>query len=285
MISSSERGARPVLTDLVLSPLGASIADMVDAARAAEESGFDGVWTFDHFSGDMFGSPHSRDPFVALAAIAAATDRVSLGVLVANMVNRHPVALASALNSLQSMAPDRMWCGLGSGATPGSRFAGEQLAIGRQPNDGATRQRQLVETIDAIRAIWSGEDLDGEFVTLDGLAGVVDSDHDVPPIVVGASGESTVRLAARHADGVNIRMSGAFADRVAAVRAELADHRDPATAFDLSVFDALDLDHPTGGAVEPFAELGVDRRTLYVVAPYPIAAIRAIGDRLASDRA
>lgn len=265
-----------MIHDLVLSPLGASIDGMVDAARAAEESGFDGVWTFDHFSGDAFDSPHSRDPFVALAAIAMATERVSLGVLVANMVNRHPVALASALNSLQSLAPGRVFCGVGSGAVDGSRYAGEQVALGRTLLGAADRATWLRETIEGVRAVWSGDDVDGEFVTISGLTGVVDS-HPPPPIIVGGSGESTVRLAAEHADGVNIRMTASFADRVASVRAMGVSDR-----FDVSVFDVLDLNHPTGGDVAPLVDLGVDRRTLYVGSPYPVDGIRAIGNRLRS---
>ncbi len=263
-----------MLHDLVLSPLGASIGGMVEAAQVAEDSGFDGVWTFDHFSGDAFGAPHSRDPFVTLAAIAMATERVTLGVLVANMVNRHPVALASAMNSLQSMAPGRVLCGVGSGAVAGSRYAGEQVALGRELLGATDRATWLRETVEGVRAVWSGDDLDGEFVTISGLVRVVD-DQPPPPIFIGASGEATVRVAAEIADGVNIRMTSSFADRVATVRAT-----GPSDDFDISVFDALDLEHPTGGDLAPLVDLGVDRRTLFVGFPYPVDTIRAIGDRL-----
>ena len=89
-----------MLTDLVLSPFGADPVAMVAAAAAADRGGFAGVHTDDHFSGLVAGKAWSRDPFVVLGAIAAATDRLRVGVLVANMVNRHPAQLASAVNTL-----------------------------------------------------------------------------------------------------------------------------------------------------------------------------------------
>ena len=106
-------------TDLVLSPFGASSSEMLTAAQIADQGGFDGVWTFDHFSGIVAGADWSRDPFVTLGAIAATTNRVKIGVLVANIVNRPAVQLVSALNTLQSMAPGRVVAGIGAGLQNG----------------------------------------------------------------------------------------------------------------------------------------------------------------------
>jgi alkanesulfonate monooxygenase SsuD/methylene tetrahydromethanopterin reductase-like flavin-dependent oxidoreductase (luciferase family) len=96
---------------LVLSPFDASSGEMLSAARIADQHGVGGVWTFDHFSGIVAGANWSRDPFVTLGAIAATTKRVRVGVLVANIANRPPAQLASALNTLQSMAPGRVVAG------------------------------------------------------------------------------------------------------------------------------------------------------------------------------
>ena len=273
-------GARPgaLPTDLVLSPFDAAVPAMLDAARVADAGGFEALWTFDHFAGGMLAKRWSRDPFVVLGAIASVTHRIGLGVLVANMVNRHPAQLASAVSSLQSLAPGRVRCGLGTGAAPGTRFAGEQEGIGRRPAPAAERRRQLVETIAALRLLWSGGgDLDGEHVTLDGVAGVVEP-APCPPIVVGAAAERTVRLAAEHADGVNIRRSVRLADLVATARSAAAGR-----PFEISVFDDLNPGHPLGGDPAPLLALGVDRRTLVVAPPYPLDAIRRIGSALAAD--
>ncbi|PYO35335.1 MAG: hypothetical protein DMD86_07025 [Candidatus Rokuibacteriota bacterium] len=83
-------------TDLLLVPMGARYTDMRAAAVAAEEAGFDGVWTWDHLR-DPEGGSHSRVPEVwtVLAALAEATQRVTLGPLVLNVGNRHPGLLAN----------------------------------------------------------------------------------------------------------------------------------------------------------------------------------------------
>src|SRR5688572_2658567 len=168
---------------------------MVEAAVVAEESGFDGVWAFDHFSGAMLGRPWSRDPFVVLGAISARTERITLGPLVANIGNRHPAQLASAVNSIQSLAPGRALCGVGSGAAAGTRFAGEIEMIGRPIGGAGERRARHVETIQCLRAIWAGEGYDGNYIRCEppegGPPGVTDGAAS-PPIIVGASGEATV---------------------------------------------------------------------------------------------
>lgn len=260
----------------MLSPFGADPADMVAAAVAADgadgavrESGFAGVYTYDHFSGTVAGQPWSRDPFVVLGAIAARTSRVRLGVLVANVANRHPAQLAAAVDTLQALAPDRVICGIGGGAAPGSRFAVEQEMIGRRLGDGAERRARLADAIATLRATWAGGP--------GGVPGVVDG-PPAPPIVVGASGPGTVTLAAQLADGVNIRPAGsAEPNRLV----ELARAAAGARPFEVSVLADFDPGHPLGGDPTPLAGLGVDRRCLVVAAPYPLAAIARVACSLA----
>jgi alkanesulfonate monooxygenase SsuD/methylene tetrahydromethanopterin reductase-like flavin-dependent oxidoreductase (luciferase family) len=264
-----------VLTDLALSPFGASVPDMVTAAQAADAGGFDSVWTYDHFSGLIGRAPWSRDPFVTLGAIAATTRRLGVGVLVANMTNRHPVQLACALSSLQSLAPDRVHCGIGTGASPGSRFAVEHDAIGKQLAAPEARRSQLVETIAALRAIWRGEGFHGEHVQ---VADAMPITHPAapPPIIVGATTLSTIEVAAEHADGVNIQHGPRLAELVDAAR-----HLSNGRRFEISVFAALEVDHLLGGDPTPLADLGVDRRTLHVSTPYPVERIASIATKLA----
>lgn len=266
--------------DLVLSSFGASVPELVEAAVVAEASGFDGVWAFDHFSGAMLGRPWSRDPFVVLGAIAARTERITLGPLVANIGNRHPAQLASAVNSIQSLAPGRALCGVGSGAAAGTRFAGEIEMIGRPIGGAGERRARLVETIQCLRAIWAGEGYAGNYIRCEppegGPPGVTDGAAS-PPIIVGASGEATVQLAAAYADGVNIRDQEGLADLVGAAR-EAACGR----PFEVSVFTEFVPSHPLGGDVDRLAELGVDRRTMFTSAPFAHHAIEMIGSRLGS---
>jgi alkanesulfonate monooxygenase SsuD/methylene tetrahydromethanopterin reductase-like flavin-dependent oxidoreductase (luciferase family) len=264
---------RRVKTDLVLAPFDAGIGDMVDVAQAADAGGFDTVWTNDHFSGLVFGRRWSRDPWVALGAIAARTERVNVGVLVANVVNRHPAQLVSAMNSLQSLAPGRVLLGLGAGAAAGTRWASESDSIGRTDAPVAERRALLIESIAVLRAIWRNEAYPGERVSIAADAAVTDGSR-APPIIVGASTVPTLEVACDHADGANLLPGPDLADRVALARSRRPDD------FDIGVFAKLDTGHPLGGDPEPFAHLGVDRRTLGVNAPYPLETIRTIGAAL-----
>ena len=262
-------------TDLVLAPFGASAGDLLAAARAADAGGFDTVWTYDHFSGLVQSAPWSRDPFVTLAAIAASTERINVGVLVANVANRHPAQLACAVNSLQSLAPGRVLLGVGAGSAASSRWSAEAAATGRAVAPAATRRDVLGETIAALRAIWAGESFVGEHLQAAASMAVTDG-APVPPIIVGAASRDTIRVGCEHADGVNLLPEGDLAERVAFARGNAI--REP---FEVSAFIPLDVDHPLGGDPAQLEDLGIDRRTLYVGAPYPVDSVAALATKLA----
>lgn len=264
-----------MLHDLVINPFGAAAPAMVEVAVAADELGFSGVWVTDHFSGAVVGAPWSRDPLVCLGAFAAATRRVGLGVLVANIVNRHPAQLASAINSLQSLAPGRVRLGVGSGAAPDSRFAVEHEAIGQRLGDPATRRRHLVDYVAALRAIWSSEpDHAAPFAGFSGLRGVTDG-RTPPPIIVGASAWPTIEVAAKIADGVNIRRTS----ELGALLARLAGSAG-GPEFEVSVLDDADPGHPLGGEFADLVAAGVHRRIRTVSAPFDLARLERVARHL-----
>jgi alkanesulfonate monooxygenase SsuD/methylene tetrahydromethanopterin reductase-like flavin-dependent oxidoreductase (luciferase family) len=271
--------------DLVLDAFGAHLPEMVEAARVAEDSGFDGVWVFDHFSAAVSDKPWSQDPFVALGAIAAQTSRITLGPLVANMMNRHPVQLALAVASLGSLAPGRVLCAIGSGADPISRFAIEHHAIGTQILPVRERRQRLLETFEAVRLVLQtdpGQPLhyEGQHFQISGLTAVA-SPGPVPPIIFGASGAATIELAARHADGVNIRRSAQLGEQIAAIGSIIKARRAEGQSFEISVFESMDMTHRLGGQFEEAQDLGVDRRTMMVFPPFQLDRIREIGAELA----
>ncbi len=268
-----------MLIDVAIHPFGADVARMVEFARTSESIGLSGVWVADHFAAAMVGQGWSRDPFVSLGAIAVSTERIDLGILVANVVNRHPAQLVSAVNSLQSLAGDRVRLGVGSGAAPGSRFAVEHEAIGRTLGSADERRRMLVDHIAAIRAIFAGTasfqpSFESSTVRFDGLDGVVDGTA-CPEIVVGASSWPTVELALRHADGVNLRRTASTSDHLAA----LDEHR-PA-GFEVSVLDGFDSVAADPGLVDRLEDMGVDRLIVGVSAPHDRDRLDVIGQLVA----
>ncbi|MEX2626328.1 MAG: LLM class flavin-dependent oxidoreductase [Ilumatobacteraceae bacterium] len=261
-------------TDIVLDPFGADAGRMVEVASAADEAGVDGVWVFDHLSGVVADASWAHDPFVLLGAIAGVASRARLGPLVANVLNRHPVALASAIGSLSALAPGRVVCGLGAGASPGSSFAVEHLALGRVLDGATTRRDRLAEHVEAFRRIWSaaGRDepvtFEGEHVTLRDVTAIVPP-GPVPPVVIGASASATVRLALEVADGVNIRRTSRLPELVALAL-------DGPGELEVSVFESVDVSHPLGGDVDELLALGAHVRTLLVPADAEPAVVAAI---------
>lgn len=244
------------LLDLVLSPFGADTSALVDAAQRAEDEGYDGVWIFDHISSlASLSSPGrgvSRDPFAVLGAIAARTTRIRLGVLVANIANRHPAQLALAVDTLLDLAPGRVVCGVGAGAGPGSPFAREDIALRRPVLPAARRRDRLGEYLLALRAIWNGQDASGEFTTV-GLTGVIA--NPAPPLIVGGASPATLALGAQLADGVNIA-SGFTRDLDAQVRAVRTEYAGRATVAKSHPSDHGDCDRGAQASSPPF-EIGV----------------------------
>lgn len=255
-----------MLIDLAINPFDADVVDMVSLARVAEASGAGCVWVADHFSGAVVGRSWSRDPFVCLGAIAASTARIGVGVLVANVVNRHPAQLASAVNSLQSIAPGRVRLGMGSGAAPGSRFAVEHEAIGRTLGDAAARRAYLVDSLAAFRAMWNDHD---SFVAdrqasrlgFTGLESIVD-ESPLPPVIIGASSWPTVAVALEIADGVNLRRTEELPELLERIGQQRPD------GFEVSVLDWFDDVADDPELTARYATLGVDRLVLGISPPH-----------------
>ena len=90
-------------TDVLLIPMSARWAEMRAAALAAEEAGFDGLWTWYHLRDpDAPGGPGVPEAWTVLTALAEVTRRIMLGPLVLNVANRHPGLLANMAATLQA---------------------------------------------------------------------------------------------------------------------------------------------------------------------------------------
>lgn len=256
-----------MLIDLVLNPFGADLTELTAMAQAADAADVGAIWVTDHFSGDIVGAPWSRDPFVCLGAMAAVTSHVDLGLLVANLTNRHPVQLASAINSVQSLAPGRVRLGVGSGAVPGSRFAAEHDMVGKKLGDATARRNLLRDSIGALRDIWGRVPTNrSPAVGFDRLAGVVDA--PMPQLIVGASSWPTIEVAIESADGVNIRRTallGEHLDRLG--KLVLPD------GFEVSVLDVRAEGDGLGVVPSDLVSTVVDR---YIVTVWPSRDIRLV---------
>jgi probable F420-dependent oxidoreductase len=202
---------------------------LVEAAQRAEALGFDSVWISDHFFLDLErygGSPEpsgSVEPFMALAALATATERIRLGTLVACAPFRHPAHVAKMATTIDLVSGGRFELGIGAGW-----YEREFAPFGyRYPS---TRERfgVLEESVEVIAALF-GEgpvdhhgprfELSGAYnrprpAPRDGLTG--------PPIWIGGKGgDRLLRLVARYGTGWNTVWRwdpSAFAERAYALR-------------------------------------------------------------------
>lgn len=249
-----------MLFDLVINPTDQNAADVVGAARAAEDAGFDGVWTYDHLSGRVLEGTSTPEIWTMLGAIGAATDRVTVGPLVANATIRHPAILAIATATLQGITSGRAMLGLGAGAGPESPFADELTMVAIEAKPASVRREMVTEAIALIRHLWQGDgDLDGEHFSLHGATGFIRPETP-PAIIVGANGPRMAALAGREADGVNIHSWEERLDELVATARNAADGRPLVVTIEAPLEDEwLNGQHSNRQRLE---SLGVDRLML-----------------------
>jgi alkanesulfonate monooxygenase SsuD/methylene tetrahydromethanopterin reductase-like flavin-dependent oxidoreductase (luciferase family) len=264
-----------VKLDLLLIPMSARWADMRAAALAAEEAGFDGLWTWDHLRDpDGDGDPGVPEAWTVLAALAEATQRIALGPLVLNVANRHPGVLANMAATLQTVSNGRLLLGIGAGGSRRTPYAVEQEAIGAAVDRDEVRARRVTEAIQLIRRLWSGE------------SGFL-KPSPAPPIIVGGFGPRMAGIAGRYADGFNTQaMHPQLADLVRVARDEhAAAGRDPAR-FIVTVFAGLDERwlRPDSQARQRLERVGAARLIMLVSPPFDAAEIRSAGRLLAGAR-
>lgn len=168
-----------------------------DSALRLEEAGYEGLWSWDHFTPRGTRPNPVLEAWTTLTAVAAVTSRVTLGTFVANVMNRHPAVLARMAATFQEMSNGRLVLGIGIGGHPK-----EHEAYGIAFPEAPERVARLEEAIGVLRALWTGGpvDLPGRFYPLRGARALPVPDP-VPPIIVGAQSPGGVRLAARAGDG------------------------------------------------------------------------------------
>jgi alkanesulfonate monooxygenase SsuD/methylene tetrahydromethanopterin reductase-like flavin-dependent oxidoreductase (luciferase family) len=181
---------------VALDTIGVPFSWWRDSALRLERAGYDGIRCWDHFVRRVRPPKTVLECWTTITAVAALTERVTLGPFVANLMNRHPAVLARMATTLQEASGGRVVLGIGIGG-----FAGEHLAYGIEYPDVPERVARLEEAIAVLRALWTGGpvSLDGRFYPLrEAVALPVVAP---PPIVVGGQSRTGARLAARVGDG------------------------------------------------------------------------------------
>ncbi len=233
-------------------------------AALAERLGYDSLWAGEHVvvpSPRVAPSPMEPDepildPLVALAHLAAETERIKLGTGVIILPQRNPLVLAKQVASLDVLCGGRLILGLGVGY-----LEPEMTAIG-VPMEG--RGSRADEYLAAMRALWEDEtpSYRGRHARFEGVDAHPRPVQRPLPVVVGGHTRAAHRRAARHADGWYGFLLGlrAMAEQRELMRAAV-EQTGRERPLHVSVTPSRRLDREN---VREYADLGVHR---LIVAP------------------
>jgi F420-dependent oxidoreductase-like protein len=250
------------------------------AVREVERLGFGSIWNFDHML--PFAGPDERPCFETLttsSAMALLTHRARIGVLVNGVLYRDPATLAKAAAQVDHMSGGRLDFSLGA-----AWAEREFRAYGLGFPSLQERHQRLDEALQVVKSLWSQErtTFSGRFYQLvDAPCAPKPRQSPHPPVTVGGSGRGTLRIAARHADRVNLIGSPSFcAEKFQLFESFCAEAgRDP-RQVEYSVHPALVV-APTDAqaealavkrAEESYADLSAVRDAWLIGSPATVAA-------------
>jgi F420-dependent oxidoreductase-like protein len=186
---------------------GASYADQLAVAKAAESLGYSAFFRSDHYlamGGD--GLPGPTDSWVTLGALARETSTIRLGTMVTSATFRHPGPLAISVAQVDEMSGGRVDLGIGAGW-----FDEEHAAYAIPFPPLGERFERLTEQLEILTGMWAtpvGQKFDytgKHYSIVDSPALPKPAQLPCPPIVIGGSGpKKTPMLAARFATEFNV---------------------------------------------------------------------------------
>jgi probable F420-dependent oxidoreductase len=202
-------------------------------ARAAEQAGFDSVWVGDHllYRDDELPPRGPWEAWSVLAALAAVTERVQLGPLVASASFHNPAMLAKKAATVDEISGGRLILGLGAGWNET-----EYRAFGYPFDHRVDRFEEALTIITGLLREGAVDFAGRYHQARDCLLLPRGPRPQGPPIMIGTTGPRMLQLAAAHADAWNAWFSwyGNTPEGLAALREKVdeacaAVGRDPAT--------------------------------------------------------
>jgi probable F420-dependent oxidoreductase len=211
-----------------------SPAEVLDLARLADAEGWHGMWFADHYmpnTGDETMQPGDvHECWAILPAIAAVTERIRIGPLVAPTSVHHPAVLANRAATIDHVSNGRMVLGIGAGWQ-----INEHHAYGIELQEPGQRVTRFDEAIQIIRSLLANErtDFHGEYYDITDAPADPKPVQSPLPILVGTGSPRMLRITARHADEWNTwgapDMAGGALEKLHTA-CEQVD-RDPATIW------------------------------------------------------
>jgi len=267
-----------------LMPMNTTIEDLRAVWKIGDEAGFDHVWGFDHLA------PINSDPagpvfegWALMAAMAEATRRARIGLLVTGNPYRHPGILAKLASTVDHLSGGRLEFGIGAG------WAENEFRMLGMEFSSRARFRQLEEALDVLKLLWTEDvaNYEGRYYRLTEAVHApkpVQKPH--PPIWIGGEGpERTLRIAARYADVWNT--AGTRGGAEAAIEtSKLLDlrceevERDPASLRRSSGIRFTGDEDATLRAAEMLKKAGFTELIVTVLPPEAPRHAAIVGERL-----
>jgi F420-dependent oxidoreductase-like protein len=273
----------PLRFGLKLSGQDTTVEALRTVWRIADEAGFDHVWDFDHLASIGDGGPARPifEGWTLQAAMAEATKRVRFGCLVTGNTYRHPVLLAKEAVTVDHLSGGRLEFGIGA-----AWAEIEHAMYGIEGLDH--RVGRLSESLQIIKSLWTQErtNFEGRYYQLkDAIANPKPIQKPYPPVWIGAGGDTTLRLVARHADVWNAA-GGGDAEKMKELIAKLEDACG-AVGRDISEirrslqfgWDGLDKGSLLAESAR-YLGLGFTEQVIYLRGPDPVGVARKVADLL-----
>ncbi|MFG1905389.1 LLM class flavin-dependent oxidoreductase [Kribbella sp. NPDC048928] len=275
---------KPVSFGIMTPPMQTSYEDLLrvwQQADAAPE--IEHAWLFDHLM--PIGGPPDGPIFegwTLLAALAAQTRRLRLGVMVTSNRFRPPAMLAKIATTVDIVSGGRLDFGIGAGSRPSHPLARREYdGHGLPYDDFGDSVDALAEACTVIRRLWTETepfDFRGTHVQLTGALGNP-RPAQPPPILIGGRSARTLRVAAAHADLWNIPSDTGIADAIE--RSARLDRycleldRDPAT-ITRSMVIPYTTPESTRHTAEAAIAAGFTHLVLILAPPWPPGIIDVI---------
>jgi F420-dependent oxidoreductase-like protein len=265
-------------------PQHTSYADMLAVWQAADAlEVFEHAWLFDHFipiAGDPDGP--CLEGWTLLAALAAQTRRIRVGLMVNGNTYRHPAVLANMGATLDIISNGRFDMGIGAGWNEL-----EHTSYGIELLPPGKRLSQFEEACEVIKLLWTEKyaDFEGTYYQLkQARCDPKPIQQPYPPFVIGGSGERrTLRIVAKYAQVWNF--AGGPVDQFEHKLAVLEEHcravgRDFAS-IEKSIQVAVAYDDLPGyvATLRQYVAAGANHIILNLRAPYPAGIV----ERLAKE--
>lgn len=209
-------------------------AEVLDAARTAEAAGWYGMWLADHYMPDTgttaTASGDAYECWSLLPAVAAVTERLRVGTLVAPTSVHHPALLAKRAATIDRLSGGRFVLGLGAGWQ-----INEHAAYGIELEPPGPRVTRFDEAVRIVRSLLAEErtTFHGKVYDIEDAPCEPKPVQERLPILIGTKSPRMLRITARHADEWNTWGDPQLAGERRALMVEACEKvgRDPATMW------------------------------------------------------